>query len=137
MQLLDTMVLSALRRPNMAPKPLVEFADRMPRDETFVSVISIMEIETGAMLLSRRDPRQGQMLTDWLLGTLLPHYGDRLLPVTLQIARECAKLHVPDPKPYRDALIAATALVHGLTLVTRNTKDFATTGVDLLNPWQL
>lgn len=136
MFLLDTNVLSALRRPEKADPLLLKFAEESTGADAFVSAVSIMEIEYGALLLARRDRRQSEMLMEWLERTLLPRYSDQILDVTLTIARRCASLHVPDPQPYRDAFIAATALVHDLTLVTRNTKDFKATGVKLLNPWE-
>lgn len=136
MFLLDTNVLSALRRPDRADPQVAKFAAEVAGAEAFVSAVSIMEIEYGALLLARRDKRQSQMLMEWLERRLLPQYSEQILDVTLAIARRCAALHVPNPQPYRDAFIAATALVHNLTLVTRNTKDFATTGVRLLNPWE-
>jgi predicted nucleic acid-binding protein len=76
------------------------------------------------------------MLRAWLEKKILPEFAGRILPVDVLVARKSAALQVPDPKPYRDALIAATALVHGMTVVTRNTADFASTGVRLLNPWE-
>jgi toxin FitB len=134
--LLDTNVLSALRRPERADPSLLKFASERLGEGAFVSAISVMEIEYGALLLARRDGRQSTMLMEWLEATLLPEYSSRILDVTLAIARRCAPLHAPNPQAYRDSFIAATALVHGLTLVTRNTKDFNSTGVKLLNPWE-
>jgi toxin FitB len=135
--LLDTNVLSSLRRPERADPALLAFASGSIGENAFVSAVSIMEIEYGALLLARRDRLQSAMLMEWLERTLLPEYSGRILDVTLAVARRCAALHVPNPQAYRDAFIAATALVHGLTLVTRNIKDFAATGVKLLNPWEL
>lgn len=136
MLLLDTNVLSGLRRPERADPELLAFANGSIGENAFVSAVSIMEIEHGALLLARRDRRQSAMLMEWLEKTLIPEYSGRILDVTLAVARRCAALHVPNPQAYRDAFIAATALVHGLTLVTRNIKDFAATGVKLLNPWE-
>jgi toxin FitB len=134
--LLDTNVLSALRRPERAEPSLLKFASERLGEGAFISAVSVMEIEYGALLLARRDRPQSAMLMEWLEGKLLPEYSSRILDVTLAVARRCAALHVPNPQAYRDAFIAATALVHGLTLVTRNTRDFLTTGVKLLNPWE-
>ena len=89
----------------------------------------------GIILVERRDERQGAVLRSWLEERVLVQYADRLLPVDLAVARRAAALHVPDPRPERDALIAATALVHGLVVVTRNVSDFAPTGVEVLDPW--
>ena len=74
-------------------------------------------------------------MRSWLHEYVLPTFADRVLPVDTAVARRGARLHVPEPKPYRDGLIAATALVHGMTIVTRNVADFQATGVALLNPW--
>jgi predicted nucleic acid-binding protein len=100
-----------------------------------MSVFSILELELGTLRIERRDPHQRLFLRRWLDQRVIPAFADRLLPIDLDIARRAAALHVPDPRPERDALIAATALEHRMTLVTRNTGDFATTGVPFLNPW--
>ena len=102
----------------------------------YLSSISILEVEIGAQRMSRRDPAQGATLRQWIDKVLLPQFEGRILPVDTAIAQRCAALHVPDPRADRDALIAATALVHGMTVVTRNTQDFAPLGIALLNPWK-
>ena len=86
--------------------------------------------------MERRDPRQGSVLRAWLQQLLLPSFEGRILGIDAEIARRCAALHVPDPRSYRDSLIAATALVHGMTVVTRNVEDFRATGVSVFNPWE-
>lgn len=101
----------------------------------FLSVITILELEMGVLLSERRDPAQGAILRAWLDGQILPAFSGRILAVDTAVARRCAKLHVPDPRSERDALIAATALTHGLTVVTRNIADFEPKGVGTLNPW--
>ncbi|RQS72031.1 type II toxin-antitoxin system VapC family toxin [Burkholderia sp. Bp8963] len=101
----------------------------------FVSAITIMELETGVLQIERRDPGQGALLRAWLDGHVLPEFTGRVLPIDTAVALRCARLHVPDRRSERDALIAATALVHGMTVVTRNVADFAETGVTILNPW--
>jgi predicted nucleic acid-binding protein len=98
-------------------------------------VINIQEIEIGVLLAERRDPRKGKLLRTWLEAHLLQAFGDRILPVDTLVARRSAALHVPNPRPVRDALVAATGLVHSLTIVTRNVADFEPTGVAVLNPW--
>lgn len=100
-----------------------------------ISAITVMELELGYLRLSRRDPTQAASLDKWLRGRIMPDFAERILPVDARVALRCAVLHVPDPRPERDAMIAATALVHGLTLVTRNVADFKPMGVPLLNPW--
>lgn len=86
--------------------------------------------------MERRDPTQGALLRAWMLNHVLPAFAGRILPVDTAVALRSAKMHVPDPRPVRDGLIAGTALVHGMKLVTRNEVDFAGTGASLLNPWK-
>jgi len=135
MYLLDTNVISALRRPDKADPLLIEWAASVPVSRFYLSVISILEIEHGVLLKMRKDKKQGTLLHAWVDGEVLPRFEGRILPIDVDVALQCAKLHVPDPQPERDALIAATALVHKLTVVTRNVNDFLSTGVPLLNPW--
>ena len=135
MFLLDTNVLSELRRPERANPNVMQWADGVPVDQFFLSAISLFEIERGALLMARRDAIQGKILRSWIDDTVLVSFANRILPVDEAVALRCASLHVPNPRPERDALIAATALVHGMTVVTRNVEDFANTGAVLLNPW--
>jgi len=135
MFLLDTNVVSELRRPDKANPKVLTWAQAQPAALTFLSVVTILEIELGALTIERRDPAQGRVLRDWLDGNLLRRFDGRILPIDLATARRCAALHVPDPRAERDALIAATALVHGMTVVTRNVADFEPTGAPVLNPW--
>ena len=135
MFLLDTNVVSELRRPDRADQGVVAWASTIPAASFFLSAISILEIELGALLIARRDAAQGAVLRAWIDHQLLPRFEARILAVDTVVAQQCARLHVPDPRAERDALIAATAMVHGLTLVTRNVVDFEPTGVALLNPW--
>jgi len=102
---------------------------------TFISVITVMELELGILLIERRDPAQAAILRGWLETRLLPAYTDRTLPVDIHVARRCAALHVSVTRPDRDALIAATALVHGMVVATRNVADFGMPGVQVVNPW--
>lgn len=138
MFLLDTNVLSEMRRlqAGRADENVARWAQQTVESSLFVSVITILELELGILSLARRDATQGYQLSTWLTGRLLPAFHGRILQVDLEIARRCAHLHVPNPSPRRDSLIAATALIHGLTVVTRNVEDFAPTGVAVLNPWQ-
>jgi len=98
-------------------------------------VITIEELEIGVLLAERRDPPHGRMLRRWLEAQVLPAFGNRVLPIDVAVARRSASLHVPDPRPVKDTLIAATALIHGMSVVTRNVADFAPMGVDLIDPW--
>ncbi len=95
-----------------------------------------MELEQGTLSLERRDPVQGRMLRTWIEKVVVPEFADRVLLIDATIARRCASLHIPNPRPDRDALIAATALVHDMAVVTRNVRDFAGTGVRVVDPWQ-
>lgn len=136
MYLLDTNVVSELRkvRTGKADARVTAWAQVTPASEMFLSAISVLELELGLLLVERRDHAQATLLRIWLDQHVLPAFDGRILPVDTAVARHCAKLHVPDPRAERDALIAATALVHGLTVVTRNVSDFEATNVGLLNP---
>lgn len=135
MFLLDTNVVSELRRPKRAHSNVRAWSSRTPVELYSISAVTVMEIERGTLLMERRDPAQGAILRCWLANDVLAPLAARILPVDAAIARRCAGLHVPDPRPERDALIAATALVHGLTLVTRNRSDFEPMGVKIIYPW--
>ena len=135
MFLLDTNVVSELRRRERADPKVAAWADAVHPTELFLSAISVLEIEAGVLLVARRDPAAGAVLRSWLDRKVLPAFEGRILAVDTAVAQRCAQLHVPNPRAERDALIAATALVHRLTLVTRNVVDFEPMGVELLNPW--
>jgi toxin FitB len=137
MYLLDTNIVSELRKAKSgkADTNVKAWAESVSATSLFLSAITILELEAGILLIERRDPTQGAMLRAWLDGHVLPAFSGRILPVDVAVAQRCAKLHVPAPRPHRDALIAATALVHGMTVVTRNVVDFESTGVEIFNPW--
>lgn len=137
MFLLDTNVISELRRPERANTNVVTWASATPAASFFLSAISILEMELGALQIARRDAAQGAVLRAWIDEQVLPRFGERILAVDTAVAQRCAHLQVPDPRAERDALIAATALVHGLAVVTRNVADFELLGVALLNPWDV
>lgn len=134
--LLDTNVVSELRRRNRTDQKVGAWADRISPEDMYLSCVTILELETGALLLTRRDPGQGRRINEWIEDRVLTSFAGRILPVDTEVARRCARLQVPNPRPYGDSLIAATALVHGLTVVTRNRRDFETMGVPLLDPWE-
>ena len=138
MFVLDTNVVSELRKANTgkADANVVAWANSVLPASLFLSTISILELEMGILLIERRDQEQGKMLRNWLENQVLPTFEERILVVDTAVARQCARLHVPDPCSERDALIAATALVHGMTVVTRNVDDFKPTGIAVLNPWE-
>ena len=133
--LLDTNVISELRPPERATPAVVKWVGSQAKDALFCSVVSILELQTGSLRMLRHDELQGTMLQTWIDGQVLPRFDGRIVPIDMPVALRCATLHVPDPRPDRDAYIAATALVHDLTVVTRNTRDFEPTGVKLFNPW--
>ena len=135
MFLLDTNVVSELRRPERADANVRAWASNTPSELYAISVVTVLELERGILLMERRDAVQGAILRRWLQHEILTPLAARILSIDVAIARRCASLHVPDPRPERDALIAATALTHRLTVVTRNTDDFEPMGVALLNPW--
>ncbi|PMY41745.1 VapC toxin family PIN domain ribonuclease [Pseudomonas sp. GW456-L14] len=134
MFLLDTNVVSELRKPNTDRK-VVAWAQTVAPTSLFLSVITLLELETGILRLERRDRTQGALLRAWLELHVMPAFNGRILAIDHAVAMRCARLHVPDRSNECDALIAATALEHGLTVVTRNIADFQSSGVQLLNPW--
>jgi len=138
MYLLDTNVISELRKTGdgKADPDVVAWVSGIDAGEMFISALTLMELEIGILRVERSDPPQGARLRDWFETHVCPEFRDRTLGIDAAVARRCARLHVPDQKSDRDALIAATALEHGLTVVTRNTDDFAATGVALINPWK-
>lgn len=135
MYLLDTNVISELRKAARANATVRAWAESAPANCFWLSAVTVLELEVGVLRVERRDAVQGALLRQWLETAVLEQFNDRILDVDVAIARRCANLHVPDPRPERDALIAATALVHGLTVVTRNIGDFEPMGVALINPW--
>ena len=134
MYLVDTNVVSELRKAKNAHPRVRAWADALPAESLYLSVISILELEIGILLLERRERRQ--VLRAWMDGHVLPAFSDRILAVDTRVAQRCAALHVPDPRSDRDALIAATALVHDMTVVTRNVSHFQPIGVAVFNPWE-
>ena len=137
MYLLDTNVVSELRKvgAGRADPKVAQWAQSVETASLFVSVITIQELEIGIQLAMRRDSTQGEQLRQWMNQHVLPAFEGRVLSVDLAVVQRSAALHVPNPRPVRDGLIAATALVHGLTVVTRNLADFQPCGVTLINPW--
>lgn len=132
----DTNVLSELRKSEArASATVVSWIGARRATDLYLSVITILEIEFGVARLERRDAAQAQRIQAWLTDQVLESFADRILPVDVAVARRAARLHAPDLRPERDAFIAATAGVHGLTVVTRNVVDFENSGVPLINPW--
>lgn len=131
--LLDTNVVSEIRKET--PDPTVSaWFESVSANELFVSVLVVGEIRQGIERLMRRDPAQAEIFEQWL-SRLIEFYDDRIVPITSDVAEMWGRLNVPDPVPVVDGLMAATALVHGWTLVTHNVTDVAATGVRLLDPF--
>ncbi|MGI4977909.1 MAG: type II toxin-antitoxin system VapC family toxin [Janthinobacterium lividum] len=137
MFVLDTSVVSELRRARTgrADARVVAWANGVLAASLFVSVVTVLELEQGVLLAERRDAAQGRVLRRWLDTQVMPAFEGRVLPIDVAVALRCAALHVPDRRGERDALIAATAPVHGMAVATRNVADFAPTGVRLVDPW--
>ena len=138
MLLLDTNVVSELRKAkgNKAHTGVVRWACSVPAANLFLSVITVLELEQGELLVRRRDPGQAKLLRAWIDDYVLPSFAGRILSINVAVAQSCAALHIPNPRSERDALIAATGLAHGMTVVTRNVDDFVDSGVATLNPWE-
>lgn len=136
--LLDTNVVSELRKAKTGKiNPNVKtWAESVSPTELFLSAITLLELEMGIGLIERRDTTQAALLRTWLNNHVLPAFEGRILAIDTAVALCCGKLHVPDPRAERDALIAATALVHKMTVVTRNVDDFKPMRVQIINPWE-
>jgi hypothetical protein len=136
MYILDTNVISELRKAGKIHQNVKKWAERLPSASLYISVISVLELEIGILLIDRRDKNQGTILRAWMHRHVLPTFSGRILAIDTAVAQRCATLHVPNPRSDRDAFIAATALVHGLTVATSNVAEFERTGVGVLNPWE-
>ena len=137
MFVLDTDVVSELRKAGdgKADANVVAWVSSVDAATLYLSAVTLLELELGILRNLRRDTVQGTKLRTWMDRYVLPEFSDRILPLDQAVALRCAALHVPDPRADRDAMIAATALVHGMTVVTRNLVDFEPTGVRVMNPW--
>jgi len=139
MFLLDTNVVSELRKlgDGRADARVTAWISERDAAGFYVSALTLMELEIGVLRVARRDVTQGERLRDWMDDQVLPEFLERTLPVDSAVALKCASLHVPNPRAERDTLIAATAIVYGMAVVTRNIADFESTGANLINPWQV
>ena len=135
MYLLDTNVVSELRKAGRADSNVVAWASKVATGTLYISAVTSLEIELGILSLERRDQPQASILRVWMQSHVLPAFEGRVLPVDTAVALQCAQLHVPNRRAERDALMAATAIAHGMTVVTRNVSDFEGTGAVLINPW--
>ena len=137
MYVLDTNVVSELRKARVgkADQRVVAWAEAVDAEQLFITATIALELEAGVLLVEHRDRAQGAVMRDWLENRVWPAFQGRVLPIDFEVARQCARMHVPDRRGERNALIAATAIVHGMIVVTRNVKDFAPTGVRVLDPW--
>lgn len=138
MFLLDTNIISELRKATAgkANSGVVEWAREVPPAVNFLSVISLHEIAYGVLLAEHSDTRKGAILRNWMEEDVKPNFADRVIPIDETVATAAASFHIPDRAPLADSLIAATALVHGLTVVTRDHRGFSRfTDVEVLDPW--
>jgi predicted nucleic acid-binding protein len=137
MYVLDTNVIAELRKvmAGKANANVAKWNAGVVPSQAFISVITVLELERGVLQVERRDTQQGALLRGWMNEHVMPAFAGRVLSIDSSVAQRCARLHVPDPKSERDAFIAATALVHGMMVVTRNVEDFLLTEVQILNPW--
>ena len=137
MYVLDTNVVSELRKASsgMADKNVITWASKIPSSQLYISVVTVLELEMGVLRIERKDSLQGAALRNWLEKGVLIAFAERVLIFDTKIARCCATLHIPNKRSERDAMIAATGIIHKMTVVTRNIDDFLDTGVELLNPW--
>lgn len=136
MYLLDTNVISEMRKADQADPQVQRWSRSSSADQEFISIVTLYELEIGVLRMERRDPLQGARLRQWLKLQILPTFNDRMLLFDRQVAVMAATLQVPNPRCERDCYIAATALVHNMAVVTRNVRDFEGMGVRIVNPWE-
>lgn len=138
MYLLDTNVVSELRKigKGRADANVTRWFHSIKTRHTWLSVITLVEIQVGILRLERRDPASARHLADWFRDQLLPEYTNRILSLDIHAAMICAEFHIPEQSPLNDAYIAAIAKAHNLSVVTRNTRDFERFGVRLINPFE-
>jgi len=133
--LLDTNVVSELRRPRQADRSVLKWFDSVDQTETFISAITIAELEEGAARAELRGKPHAAALRQWIDEHVLHSYAGRILPFDEKAAMRFGRMQAPDPRPYADVAIAAIAIVNGLTVITRNVRHFSPLGVPFFNPW--
>jgi len=134
--LLDTNVVSELRKASRCDPRVAAWQAKQSVATCFLSAVTVMEIRLGVELARRNDARKALVLEEWLEQSVKKAFVGRILPIDVAIAEKCALLHAESPRPFRDGLILATAAARGLTVVTRNTKDFAGAAVPVVDPWR-
>ena len=134
-KLLDTATVSELRKGRRMHDAVRAWQEELPSEKMWLSVVTVMEIRMGYLSVLSKDPVFAQRLESWFETTVIPLFEHRLFQIDLAIAKEAAGMRIVHGLSPNDSLIAATAKVHGLTLATRNTSDFADTGIGLVNPW--
>ena len=136
MFLLDTNVISELRHGKPHQSTAVRsWAEEQPVQQLYLSSITVLELQMGVLRMERKDRSQGNVLRVWL-DAVFQQFDGQVLPFAAETARRCDAMHVPDAKNMRDSMIAATALQHGLAVVTRNVGDFEGSKIKLINPWK-
>ena len=138
MYLLDTNVVFEFRKlhAGKADPSVAQWAMSVDSTKMYLASVTVLELEIGVLCMERKDIKQGRLFRKWYEDFVVKVFADRILAFDLVAARIAGKFHVPDPAPFRYSMIAATALVHNMTVVTRNTGDFVRTGVPVINPWQ-
>lgn len=135
MYILDTNVISELRKGKRSQaEQVLAWAAEQPLSQLYLSAITVMEMEIGTQLMERRDEAQGAVLRRWAERVLVDFDG-RVLAFTTLTGMLCANLHVPNKRSFRDSMIAATAIEHSFAIVTRNVRDYADTGLEIIDPW--
>jgi predicted nucleic acid-binding protein len=138
MYILDTNTISELRKVAMrrGDRNVAIWSQGLEAEDQYLSAITVQELELGILMSERRDPAKGAVLRAWMTKQVLGHFRERVLPVDAAVSMRSAQLHAQRSRSFADALIAATAYVHGFSVVTRNVHDFQDTGVNVIDPWQ-